>query len=102
MREERAERRMINHANEKQDAPDEVTQLQDALLQKALAERERFLESHPHLRSYQEEIDRLLDQSGNTQGRLAVLGMLMQGKLLEMQKELYSLTDVLLKARHSN
>ena len=84
MREERAERRMINHANEKQDALDEVTQLQEALLQKALTERDRFLESHPHLRSYQEEIDRLLDQSGNTQGRLAVLGMLMQGKLLEM------------------
>lgn len=67
------------------------------LLQKALGERERFLERHPRLRSYQAEIDRLLDNSGNSQGRMAVLGMLMQGKLLELQKELCSLNEVLIK-----
>ena len=43
------------------------------------------------------KIDRLLDNSGNNQGRMAVLGMLMQGKLLELQKELCSLTEVLIK-----
>ena len=56
-------------------------------LHQALAARERFLERHPHLRAYQAEIDRVLDQSGNIQGRMAVLGTLMQGKLLEMQNE---------------
>jgi hypothetical protein len=64
-------------------------------LQKALAERERLLERQPHLRVYQAEIDRILDKSGNRQGRMAVLGTLMQGKLLDMQRELYKLTEIL-------
>ena len=64
-------------------------------LQAALAEREKFLEKHPHLRQQQAEIDRLLDHSGNQQGRLAVLGTLMQGKLLEMQRELTNLCEIL-------
>jgi hypothetical protein len=67
----------------------------DEYLKKALAERERFLERQPHLRAYQAEIDKLLDQSGNRQGRMAVLGTLMQGKLLDMQRELYKLTRIL-------
>jgi hypothetical protein len=50
------------------------------------------------LRSYQAEIDRLLDGSGNNQGRMAVLGTLMQGKLLEMQKELNKLANILQEA----
>lgn len=65
------------------------------LLHKALARRERFLDGHPHLRVYQAEIDRVLDQSGNHQGRMAVLGTMMQGKLLDMRSELYKLTDFL-------
>ena len=64
-------------------------------LQKALADRERFLERQPHLRSYQAEIDRILDNSGSTKGRMAVLGTLLQGKLLDMQRELYKLTEIL-------
>ena len=60
-------------------------------LQEALAAREKFLKKHPHLRREQAEIDRLLDHSGDQQGRLAVLGTLMQGKLLEMQRELTKL-----------
>ena len=59
-----------------------------AALQKALAERDRFLARHPHLTAYQAEIDRILDKSGDCQGRLAVLGTMMQGKLLEMKREL--------------
>jgi hypothetical protein len=61
----------------------------------ALARRERYLARHPHLRTYQAEIDRVLDKSGNIHGRMAVLGMLMQGKLLEMQKELCKLNRFL-------
>lgn len=71
-------------------------------LQKALAAREWFLECHPHLQTYQAEIDRVLDKSGNCKGRLAVLGTLIQGKLLEMQKELYRLNEILLKTFKSN
>ncbi len=61
---------------------------ENAALQKALAQRERFLAQHPHLSAYQAEIDRILDKSGDCKGRLAVLGTMMQGKLLEMQRAL--------------
>jgi hypothetical protein len=67
-------------------------------LQQAIAARDRFLEAHPHLRSFQAEIDRLLDCSGTHQGRMAVMGTLMQGKLLEMQKELNKLSSILREA----
>ena len=64
-------------------------------LQKALSERERFLNRQPHLRAYQAEIDRVLDNSGNLEGRMAVLGMLLQGKLLDMQREFSKLNKIL-------
>lgn len=64
-------------------------------LQAALAEREQFLKRRPHMQAYQAEIDRVLDRSGNHEGRLAVLGTLMQGKLLEMQTELNKLSNIL-------
>jgi hypothetical protein len=64
-------------------------------LQKALAARERFLKRQPHLRAYQAEIDRVLDKSGDTRGRMEVLGTLLQGKLLDMQRELYKLSQII-------
>lgn len=63
----------------------------ESTLERALAARERFLGEHPHLRPFQAEIDDVLEKSGNHQGRLAVLGMLIQGKLLQLQLELVKL-----------
>lgn len=68
---------------------------QNDILQKALAEREAFLRRHPRQRAYQAEIDRILDQSGDINGRLASLRMLMEGKLLEMKNELIKLHRLL-------
>ena len=59
----------------------------DENVQRALAEREHFLKQHPHLQAYQNEIDRLLDLSGDSHGRLAVLGLLMEGKLHEIKAQ---------------
>ncbi|MGD8702264.1 MAG: hypothetical protein PVG51_09085 [Desulfosarcina sp.] len=64
-------------------------------LQMALSERERFLKHRPHMRAYQAQIDSILDKSGDQQSRLAVLGTLMQGKLLEMRKELHKLNQII-------
>lgn len=66
-------------------------------LQQALKDREQFLMRHPHMRTYQVEIDKLLDKSGSHQGRLAVIGTLMQAKLFDMQKELWKLNEILHK-----
>ena len=46
-------------------APSQQSTTASERLQKALAERERFLDRRPHLRAYQAEIDRILDNSGN-------------------------------------
>ena len=71
---------MQDHFNKDQHAPRRRCTRANEYLQKALAERERLLERRPHLQIYQAEIDRILDKSGNRQGRMAVLGTLMQGK----------------------
>jgi len=70
----------------------------NALLKQALAERERFLKRCPHLNAYQQEIDRILDKSGTSSNRMAVLTTLIQGKLLDIQKELYKASLVLKEA----
>ena len=75
-----------------QDAPSQRPSMANDRLRKALIDRDRFLARHPHLLVYQAEIDGILDKSGGHQGRLAVLGTLMQSKLLELQKEFYKLT----------
>jgi hypothetical protein len=86
---------MQNLLNEHRRAPRQRVTDANARLQDAMAKRERYLARHPHLRAYQAEIDRILDKSGNVHGRMAVLGMLIQGKLLEMQNELCKLNRFL-------
>ena len=86
---------MQKNLNKGNQAPHPRPPTANECLQKALAERERLLERQPHLRAYQAEIDRVLDKSGNPRGRMAVLGTLLQGKLLEMQRELCKLTRIL-------
>ena len=93
---------MRNNLDNGHPAPHQWSATANERLEKALAERERFLERQPHLRAYQAEIDRILDQSGNHRGRMAVLGTLLQGKLLDMQKELYKLTKILQQSVNSH
>jgi len=83
---------MPNHISSPTEPSQQRATVENERLQKALAARERFLYENPHLREYQAEIDRVLDMSGSEQGRMAVLGTLIQGKLLEMQRELSKLT----------
>lgn len=78
------------------ESKDKTTIAGKDLLQRAIDQRDRYLENNPRLKPYQEEIDRLLDNSGSQQSRMAVLGMLMQGKLMELQKELCTLTGILI------
>ena len=86
---------MQNNLNNSRNVPHPRQATVDRRLKIALANRERYLERRPHLRAYQAEIDRILDKSGDVHGRLAVIGMLMQGKLLEMQGAFYKLNRFL-------
>jgi hypothetical protein len=61
----------------------------------AIAARNLFLEQHPEYLPYQREIERILDKAGPPEKRLAVLAMLMEGKLLEMKTSLMQLSGIL-------
>lgn len=69
----------------------------DKALAAAIAERDRFLERHPQHRAYQQEIDRVLDSAGSDKQRMAVLAMLMEGKMVELAGKMRELNDILIK-----
>lgn len=62
-------------------------------LQKAIKARDEFLAANPHLQGYQDEINRILDATDESQ-RIEVLGMMMSGKLLEQQAKLVELVSL--------
>lgn len=64
------------------------------LLKELLKKRDQYLKENPHLIPFQEEIDRLMDNAGSRENRMAVLGIMLEGKLRELQKELTSLGDM--------
>ena len=78
-------------------APAAVKPMTDSVAN-AIAERDRFLEQHPEYMAYQRKIDDMLDKAGPPEKRMAVLGMLMEGKLLEMRDELQRFQAILIKA----
>ncbi len=67
----------------------------DLLLQELLEKREQYLKENPHLIPFQKEIDRLLDNAGNQENRMAVLGIMLEGKLSELREQLLSLSSML-------
>ncbi|UCG11389.1 MAG: hypothetical protein JSU72_12660 [Deltaproteobacteria bacterium] len=52
----------------------------------AVDKRDRFLEQHPELKPFQEEIDRRLDAAGNIDNRIAVLKFMMEEQILELYR----------------
>jgi hypothetical protein len=62
----------------------------------ALAERALFLENHPKHNTFQNEINEMLDKAGSAGNRMAVLSILMEAKLVELQKELRHLNKILI------
>lgn len=67
-------------------------------LAEALAERSRFLEMYPQYQEFQSDIDRMLDKSGSRSNRMAVLAMLIEGKLVEMSMEFKKLNSIISQA----
>ena len=55
-------------------------------------ERDRLLEEHPELKELQKKIDRCLDNAGSSENRMAVLGIMIEAKLKELQDELSHLS----------
>ena len=61
----------------------------------ARKERDRLLKEHPNLREFQNHIDRCLDNAGSSENRMAVLGILIEAKLKELQDELSHLSSLM-------
>lgn len=59
----------------------------------ARKERDALLERRPKLREFQKEIDRRLENAGNLENRMAVLGLMIEANLNELQKHLSRLSD---------
>lgn len=51
----------------------------------------RLLEKRPELKEFQEEIDRRLENAGAFENRMAVLGIMIEAKLRELQHQLSNL-----------
>jgi hypothetical protein len=60
-------------------------------LSEALEARDRLLRERPSLQSYQDEIDRALQNVIGYEDRMAVLGVMMEAKLLELGNSLAGL-----------
>ena len=67
----------------------------ETALARAVAEKAEFLNQHPEYQEYQKQIDQLLDKAGSMENRMAVLAMLMEGKLIELHQQLQKLNGVL-------
>lgn len=67
----------------------------DEILEAALAERDRFLAQHPRHIGYQRKIDGVLSKAGTSENRLAVLAVMIEGKLGELNAQIHSLTGML-------
>ena len=67
----------------------------EELLQQALAEREQFLAEHPRHIDYQRDIDRIISKAGTSENRLAVVSVMMEGKLNELNHQFRSLIGIL-------
>ena len=60
----------------------------------ARRELDRLLEAHPEFKGFQEEIDRRLSKAGSPRNRLAVLGIMIEGKLRDLQDHLTALARI--------
>lgn len=61
----------------------------------ARKERDRLFNERPDLIEFQKEIDRCLNRAGNVENRMAVLGVMMEARLKELQKQLSRLSFVM-------
>ena len=56
-------------------------------------EREALLKNRPELGKFQEKIDGLMNGAGSFENRMAVLGVMMEANLKELQKQLAVLSQ---------
>ena len=68
----------------------------------AREERDRLINEYPDLREFQEKIDRCLDNAGSSENRMAVLGIMIEAKLKDLQEELTHLSSLMQQFKLTN
>ncbi len=61
------------------------------MFEEALKAREQFLKEQPHLQSFQDEIDRMLEKTVGFENRMSVLAFMIETKLYELIDSLANL-----------
>ena len=69
------------------------------MLEEALKAREKFLKEQPHLQSFQDEIDRILEKTVGFENRMSVLAFMIQIKLYELRDSIAKLSPAPLKGQ---
>ncbi len=69
------------------------------ILEEALKAREQFLKEHPHLQSFQEEMDRILEKTVGFENRMSVLAFMIQIKLYALRDSIAKLRPASLKVQ---
>ncbi len=88
---------MARRLETKIDRPPDDRWEPERALATAMAERARFLETHPHHRNLQAEIDRILEKAGSHENRMAVLAFMMESRLIELHGHLQQLNRILVR-----
>jgi hypothetical protein len=78
----------------------ETQRREDPQVEYLIAQRDKLLKDHPHLRELQEEVDALLSTTINPVVRLEILFMLMTDKLMEMRSVFTELMKMAYAASH--
>ena len=69
------------------------------ILEEALKAREQFLKEQPHLQSFQDEIDRILEKTVGFENRMSVLAFMIETKLYELRDSIANLRSTALKVQ---
>lgn len=71
------------------------------ILEEAIRARDRFLEEQPHLRPYQDEIDRILGKTAGFENRMSVLALMIEAKLYELKDSIEDLRTAIIKMKET-
>lgn len=60
---------------------------------KAIEKRDKFLEEHPYMKKYQQEIENMLNKC-NSKDRIEILSIMLGCKINEFAEQLYKIKDI--------
>ncbi|MGA3114131.1 MAG: hypothetical protein ABSF90_06810 [Syntrophobacteraceae bacterium] len=69
------------------------------ILEEALKARDQFLKEQPHIQSFQDEIDRILEKTAGFENRMSVISFMIETKLYELRDSIIKVRSAILKVQ---